>query len=341
MLKFYLFTVGIVLFVSTLTSCGDRDSANGEDEVSPEFVFVIHGGAGVFNPDQLPEGREQEYLDAVNRALDIGSEILSGGGDALEAVEQAIIYLEDQPIFNAGRGAVFTSDGTNELDASIMDGRTRNSGAVGGVKNVKNPITAARKVMEESPHVFMVGPGAEQFAASVGCDIVDPSYFYTAERFEALQRRQQREMETETEDGDDAPTGTVGAVALDMNGNLAAGTSTGGMTNKRFGRIGDSPVIGAGTYADNAGVAVSCTGHGEFFIRYAVAHDLNSRYKYQKISLDSAASYIIHEKLAGIDATGGLIAVDRNGHYTMPFNTSGMIRGVVTSEYRKSAVYRD
>ena len=339
MLKFYLFTVGIVLFVSTLTSCGDRDPANGEGEISPDFVFVIHGGAGVFDPDQLPEGREQEYLDAVDRALDIGSEILSAGGDALDAVEQAIIYLEDQPIFNAGRGAVFTSDGTNELDASIMDGRTINSGAVGGVKNVKNPIAAARKVMEDSPHVFMVGSGAEQFAASTGCDIVDPSYFYTAERFEALQRHQQREMEAEAEDV--APMGTVGAVALDMNGNLAAGTSTGGMTNKRFGRIGDSPVIGAGTYADNEGVAVSCTGHGEFFIRYAVAYDLNAKYKYLNLSLDSAATYIIHEKLGGIDATGGLIAVDRNGHYTMPFNTSGMIRGVVTSEYRRSAVYRD
>nr|MBS0036936.1 isoaspartyl peptidase/L-asparaginase [Saprospiraceae bacterium] len=330
--------LGLFLSVLLLSSCAGEPEPV-EVETGPEFVFLVHGGAGVFNPDNLPDGREEEYLDAVNKALDIGRDILAGGGTALDAVEKAIVFLEDNPIFNAGKGAVFTADGTNELDASIMDGISLNAGAVGGVKTVKNPITAARKVMEVSPHVLLVGSGAEQFSASQGYEIVDPGYFYTAERFDVLQRVQQREAGEQRTIQD--KTGTVGAVARDKHGNLAAGTSTGGMTNKRFGRIGDSPIIGAGTYADNSGVAVSCTGHGEYFIRHAIAYDLNALYKYREISLDSAASFLIHKKLPNAGGTGGLIAVDTSGNYSMPFNTNGMIRGVVTSEHRESAVYRE
>jgi len=323
----------LLLLLVIFTSCGSEESPQKDEVVEAGFVFLVHGGAGVFRLDQLPEGREQEYLDAVNRALDIGEKILANGGTALDAVQQAIVFLEDQPILNAGKGSVFTAEGKNELDASIMDGKTMNAGAVGGVRTIKNPIVAARKVMEQSPHVFMVGPGAEQFAASAGCEIVDPSYFFTEERFNALLRVQEANPSPETNKG------TVGAVALDTYGNLAAGTSTGGMTNKRFGRVGDSPIIGAGTYADNSGCAVSSTGHGEFFIRYAVAHDLNAMIKYKGISLDSAANLIVHHKLLEAGGSGGLIAVDKNGKYTMPFNTGGMIRGVVTRDYRKAEVY--
>ncbi|TVQ49570.1 MAG: isoaspartyl peptidase/L-asparaginase [Saprospirales bacterium] len=329
---FVLFSVFFCLFL--VSSCKDSERSFNKERVErPEFVFLVHGGAGVFHPDQLPEGREQEYLDAVNEALSIGEEILTNGGSALDAVEKAIIFLEDQPFLNAGKGAVFTAEGKNELDASIMDGQTMNAGAVGGVTTIKNPITAARKVMDQSPHVFLVGSGAEQFAASVGCEIVDPSHFFTQERFDALMRVQ--EANPIPEDN----RGTVGAVALDRYGNLAAGTSTGGMTNKRFGRVGDSPIIGAGTYADNNGCAVSGTGHGEFFIRYAVAYDLNAKLKYQVTSLETAANEIIHHKLKEAGGSGGLIAIDKDGNYTMPFNTGGMIRGVVTPKYRKVEVY--
>ncbi len=331
---YHLLVYTLVFCFVLFSSCADAERKSHQEKVErPEFVFLVHGGAGVFHPDQLPEGREQEYLEAVEEALSIGEEILSSGGSAIDAVEKAIIFLEDQPFLNAGKGSVFTAEGTNELDASIMDGKTMNAGAVGGVTTVKNPITAARKVMEQSPHVFMVGAGAEQFAASVGCEIVDPSHFYTQERFDALMRVQ--EANPSPEDN----RGTVGAVALDRYGNLAAGTSTGGMTNKRFGRVGDSPIIGAGTYADNNGCAVSCTGHGEFFIRYAVAHDLNAKLKYQVTTLETAANEIIHHKLKDAGGSGGLIAVDKDGNYTMPFNTNGMIRGVVTPEYREVAVY--
>ncbi|TVR81792.1 MAG: isoaspartyl peptidase/L-asparaginase [Saprospirales bacterium] len=308
-----------------------------EDAVKvPEYVMVVHGGAGVFDSGNMPEERRKAYYSAMEDALDIGESILKNGGRGLDAVTEVIIFLEDHPIFNAGRGSVFSNDGINELDASIMAGADLNAGAVGGVSTVRNPIVAARKVMEQSDHVFLTGRGAEQFAASVGCEIVDNSFFFNQERFDEMMRVRESVMKEKENNSD---RGTVGVAVLDSHGNLYAGTSTGGMTNKRFGRIGDSPIIGAGTYADNKGVAVSCTGHGEFFIRYSVAHDLNALVKYRGMSLDSAANYIIHEKLAEAGGGGGLIAVDAKGNYSMPFNTFGMVRGVVKPGYRNTAIY--
>ncbi|TVR88196.1 MAG: isoaspartyl peptidase/L-asparaginase [Saprospirales bacterium] len=329
---------GLVLLAAALvfSACESAAELDEEDKMEvPEYVMVVHGGAGVFALHDLPEGRKEEYIDAIEEALDIGEEILANGGSGLDAVVEVISLLEDNPIFNAGKGAVFTNEGVNELDASIMSGKDMDAGAVGGVTTVKNPIVAARKVMEKSPHVLLTGRGANQFAASVGCEIVDNSYFFTEERYNSMLRARESEAERMMED----TMGTVGVAVLDASGNLYAGTSTGGMTNKRFGRIGDSPIIGAGTYADNDGVAVSCTGHGEYFIRYAVAYDLNALVKYRGISLDSAATYIIHEKLIEAGGLGGLIAVDRNGNYSMPFNTNGMIRGVVKPGFREVAIY--
>lgn len=328
--------VGCILLF--FVACGEEVVEEPVPKI-PDYVLVIHGGAGIFAADQFGSEREFQILKIINEALDIGEDILSNGGSSLDAVEKVIVFLEDNPEFNAGKGAVFTSERLNELDASIMDGATLDGGAVGGVRTVKNPISAARKVMTESPHVFLAGRGAEQFAASVGCEVVDNEYFFTQERFDVLLRVIENEQDKKQEN--ESNIGTVGAVALDKGGNLAAGTSTGGMTNKKFGRIGDSPILGAGTYADNDGVAVSCTGHGEYFIRNAVAYDLNALVKYREISLDSAARHIIHEKLAKIGASGGLIAIDRQGNYTMPFNTRGMIRGMIRDgEERKVAIFK-
>lgn len=315
--------------------CAEKQYEEQAIEV-PEYVMVVHGGAGFFESGNMSEERQKAYFDAIEEALDIGENILKNGGHGIDAVTEVIIFLEDHPIFNAGRGAVFTNDGINELDASIMEGSNLDAGAVGGVTTVRNPIVAARKVMELSDHVFLTGSGAEQFAASVGCEIVDNSFFFVQERFDDMLRAREAMMKEEENKGD---RGTVGVAVLDSYGNLYAGTSTGGMTNKRFGRIGDSPIIGAGTYADNEGVAVSCTGHGEYFIRYAVAHDLNALVKYGGMSLDSAANHIIHEKLVEAGGGGGLIAVDAMGNYTMPFNTFGMVRGVIKPGYRKTAIY--
>jgi L-asparaginase / beta-aspartyl-peptidase len=252
-------------------------------------AIVIHGGAGTITRDAMTPEREREYTDRLTEALQAGHHILAGGGSSLDAVVAAINVMEDSPLFNAGRGAVFTAEGTNELDASIMEGATLNAGAVAGVKRVKNPINLARLVMEESPHVLMAREGAEHFGEQHRVEMVDPSYFHTDHRWEALQRALQRDEISLSEDEvevmqaehpDDFKLGTVGAVALDAQGNLAAGTSTGGMTAKRFGRIGDSPIIGAGTYAENESCAVSATGHGEYFIRAAVAYDICARMKY-------------------------------------------------------------
>ncbi|RMI19351.1 MAG: isoaspartyl peptidase/L-asparaginase, partial [Calditrichaeota bacterium] len=260
------------------------------------------------------------------------------GGSSLDAVEQTIRVLEDSPLFNAGKGAVFTNAGTNELDASIMDGATLQAGAVAGVKRVKNPISLARLVMEKSPHVMLAGDGADAFAKENGLELVDPHYFYTEQRYQQWQRVLQREKEKQqsqsraapdaaSSEADEPPLGTVGVVALDKQGNLAAGTSTGGMTNKRWGRVGDSPIIGAGTYADNRTCAVSCTGHGEYFIRLNVAHDISALMAYKGLSVQEAAEEVILKKLTQLGGTGGVIAIDRNGNIAMPFNTSGMYRG--------------
>jgi L-asparaginase / beta-aspartyl-peptidase len=309
-----LVLAGAVLFMATIK----RPSRNKQVEPQrPDYLLVIHGGAGDITRENLPDSVAQQYRASLQAALIIGYRILDTGGTAVDAVEAVVRALEDNPLFNAGKGAVFTMDGKNELDASIMDGATGKAGAVAGVTTVKNPVTAARAVMEGSPHVMLAGHGAETFAHSKGLEIVDPAYFFTPERHQGWKKGKEA-MDKK---------GTVGAVAIDRKGNLAAATSTGGMNMKQWGRIGDAPVIGAGTFASNNTCAVSCTGHGEYFIRNAVAYDMSARMKYKKASLRNAASEIIQQKLKQQGGTGGLIAVDKNGNFVMEFNTRGMFRG--------------
>jgi len=284
------------------------------------WAIVIHGGAGTITRARMTPEADSAYRNMLQSVIDSGAAVLSAGGEALDAVERAIRMMEDSPLFNAGKGAVFTHEGRNELDASVMDGSSLAAGAVAGVTDIRNPITAARAVMEQSPHVMLIGKGASEFAAEKGLEIVDPSYFREESRYRELQRALEKEKH-----------GTVGCVALDMNGDLAAGTSTGGMTNKRYNRVGDAPVIGAGTYANNATCAVSATGHGEFFIRYTVAHDISALMEYKGLSLDEAAREVIKDKLVKAGGTGGIVSVDRKGNVSMPFNTEGMYRGFRTS----------
>jgi len=284
----------------------------------------------------MTEAIEREYRDGLERSLKAGFEILRRGGSSLDAIEVAVRVLEDDSHFNAGRGSDFTSAGTNELDASIMDGATLKAGAVASVKNVRNPISLARLVMERSPHVMLVGAGAETFAKENGVELVDQKYFFTQERWDSLQKikeaaKQGGEVEKESIVSDQDRHGTVGAVALDQNGNLAAATSTGGTTNKRPGRIGDSPIIGAGTYASNATCAVSGTGDGEYFIRAAVAYDVSALMDYRGMKLAEAAETVL-EKVAKLGGTGGVIAIDHDGNMARPFNSSGMYRGHVAQD---------
>ncbi|WP_254380094.1 isoaspartyl peptidase/L-asparaginase family protein [Corallococcus exiguus] len=388
--------------------------------VKPKWGLVIHGGAGVISRENLTPEREAAMRAALTQALQAGHAVLAKGGRSMDAVTAAIRVMEDSPYFNAGKGAVFNHDGVNELDAAVMDGKTRMAGAVAGVHHIQNPIDLARLVMEKSPHVMMVGDGAEAFAQSQGMPLVDAKYFYTEERWQGLQRALEQEKAkgappaeqgqpstqglspaqpsapgqppaqgaspatpgqplTPAQPPASAPQpgqpatpaqpsspaqlptqcatpatpsqpqpgssltpgvdpitgdhkfGTVGAVALDMEGNLAAGTSTGGMTNKRFGRVGDAPIIGAGTYADER-CAVSATGHGEFFIRYTVARDICARVEYQDLPLPEAASYVVNDVLVKAGGEGGVIAMDRQGHVAMPFNSSGMYRGYISED---------
>jgi L-asparaginase / beta-aspartyl-peptidase len=289
------------------------------------FGLVIHGGAGNIKRENLTPELDAGYREALTAALEAGFRILDNGGSSLDAVEAVVRILEDDSLFNAGRGAVFTAEGTNELDAAIMDGNTLDAGAVAGVTRIKNPVTLARRIMEESEHVMLAREGAEKFGEHHGIDIVPEKYFYTERRWEALQRVREREAESDN-------IGTVGAVALDSNGNLAAATSTGGMTNKRFGRVGDVPVIGAGTYANNATCAVSATGHGEYFIRSVVAYDISALMEYRGLSLHAAAERVITEKVPALGGYGGVIAIDRDGNIAMPFNTAGMYRGYVLDD---------
>jgi len=279
-------------------------------------VVAIHGGAGTIRRADMTPELEAAYRAELEAALRAGYAVVQAGGSALDAVEAAILPMEDSPLFNAGRGAVFTADERHELDASVMDGATGRAGAVAGVRSVRHPIRAARAVMEASPHVMLSGTGADAFAREQGLELVQNSYFSTPRRREALRRAQA-----------DAKHGTVGCVALDQDGHLAAGTSTGGMTNKRWGRIGDSPVIGAGTWADDATCAVSSTGWGEYFIRGAVAHDIHARMAYQGLSLAAAGRAVVLEDLTAAGGTGGVIALDRSGRVAAPFNTAGMYRG--------------
>jgi len=317
-----------------------------------KFVLVIHGGAGTILKSQMTPEKEKAYQQGLNDALNAGYAVLSKGGTALDAVEATIKVLEDNPLFNAGKGSVFTNEGKNEMDAAIMDGNTLKAGSVAGVTTIKNPITAARAVMDKSEHVMMTGKGAEKFAAQQGCAIVDPSYFFTQERWDALQKAKAKDSSKSELDHDankpgallkqpgnnDYKYGTVGCVALDMNGNLAAATSTGGMTNKKFGRIGDAPVIGAGTYANNATCAISCTGWGEFFIRLVMAKSVSDRMELAHETLKEAANTMIMRKLGELGGDGGLIAVDKEGNIIMPFNTEGMYRGYMTSDGKKEVL---
>ncbi len=311
-------------------------------QTNKKYVLVIHGGAGTILQSTMTPEKEKLYKQGLQNALNAGNTILKNGGTALNAVEAAIKVLEDDSLFNAGKGAVFTNEGKNELDASIMDGKTLKAGAVAGVTNIRNPITAARAVMDKSEHVMMSGKGAELFAAANGCTIVDPSYFFTTQRWnDLLDAKKEDSLKAlhkdstkallRQPDNHDYKYGTVGAVALDMYGNLAAATSTGGMTDKRYGRIGDSPIIGAGTYADNNTCAVSCTGWGEYFIRLVMAKTISDKMEFAHENLKDAADDMIIKKLPALGGDGGLIAVDKDGNFTMSFDTDGMYRGYVKS----------
>ncbi|MFP4090084.1 MAG: isoaspartyl peptidase/L-asparaginase family protein [Cyclobacteriaceae bacterium] len=313
-----------------------------------KVALAIHGGAGTIKRENMTPEREAEYRAKLEEALKAGYAILDEGGSSLNAVVAAIQVMEESPLFNAGKGAVFTNEGKNELDAAIMDGATRNAGAIAGITNIKSPVAAARAVMENSPHVMMIGKGAEQFAEGQGLEVVDPSYFYTENRYQQLQRIIDTEKQQLDHDGDtkkdsrqgsildqkfpDRKFGTVGAVALDQDGNLAAATSTGGMTNKRYGRVGDVPIIGAGTYASNETCAVSATGHGEYFIRSVVAYDIAALMKYKGLSLQEAADEVVKDKLVEMGGGGGVISIDAKGNIAMPFNTAGMYRASMNTD---------
>lgn len=326
------------------------ERARSNDEKVNEFAIVIHGGAGTILKENMTPEDEAAYKEKLEEAIRVGHDILKNGGSSLDAVEHTINVLENSPLFNAGKGAVFTHEGANELDASIMDGKTLDAGAVAGVKTIKNPINLARSVMENSPHVMLSGAGAEEFAKEQDLEIVDPSYFYTDKRHEALRRVKAAEDQKSARDKSafydpfikDSKFGTVGCVALDKNGNLAAGTSTGGMTNKRWGRIGDAPIIGAGTYANNATCAVSSTGWGEYFIRAMVAYDISALMDYKGLSLQEAAREVIQKKIPDLGGDGGIIAVDKNGNMVMEFNTKGMYRATMdASGDLNVAIYKD
>ena len=331
----------IMILLAVVTHAfGQPVKTNAKDK----YLLVIHGGAGTILKSEMTPEMEKAYTESLARALQAGYDILKKGGSSLDAVEAAVKLMEDDPLFNAGKGAVFTNEGKNELDAAIMNGKTRAAGAVAGLTTVRHPVSAARAVMEKSNHVMMIGSGAEKFAAASGLEIVDPSYFRTESRWRSLERAKKEDSVKSLSGSDtskkisyrfinkDDKFGTVGAVALDRSGNLAAATSTGGMTNKKFGRVGDVPIIGAGTYANNKTCAISCTGYGEYFIRLVMAKTVSDLMEYGKMSLTAAASEMIMKQLPQLGGDGGLIAVDRNGNFTMTFNTSGMYRGVIKAD---------
>ena len=311
---------------------------NTENDSVQNFGIVIHGGAGTILKENMSDSLEQAYQQKLEEAIKTGHEILANGGTALEAVQRTINVMEDSPLFNSAKGAVFTNEGKNELDASIMDGKTLNAGAVAGVTNVKNPINLAYEVMTNSEHVLLSGKGAEQFAKEQGLEIVDPEYFYTENRFKAMERARNRDKEKTNKTAfydpfiKDEKFGTVGCAALDKNGNLAAGTSTGGMSNKKYNRIGDAPIIGAGTYANNKTLAISSTGWGEYFIRGVVAYDISAMMEYKGVSLKEATEEVIQRKQPELGGNGGVIAIDNKGNVSMEFNTAGMYRASMNSQ---------
>jgi beta-aspartyl-peptidase (threonine type) len=303
------------------------------------FAIAIHGGAGTLPRAEIGSEQEKQYLAGLDAALDAGYAVLKNGGTSVDATLAAVHVLEDNPLFNAGRGAVLNRDGIAELDASVMNGKTLSAGAVSGLRHVRSPIELARLVMDKSPHVMLVGEGAEEFAKLQGVEMVPNDYFVTPVRKMQLERLLRGAVSTK--ENDLAAFGTVGAVALDSSGNLAAATSTGGMTGKRWGRVGDSPIIGAGTYANNESCAVSATGHGEFFIRTVVAHDICAQVEYLKVPLAKASANVL-AKMKGLGGNGGVIAIDPRGEVVLEFNSEGMFRGVATSKGRREvAIFRE
>lgn len=332
-----LTSVGFLLCMSSCQENNQQTSALVQDTTTQNkeqpIAIVLHGGAGAIKKQFMSDSLEAAYLFVLDSAINVGYTLLKNGGFSIDAVTAVITILEDSPLFNAGRGAVFTNSAENELDASIMDGATQNAGAVAGVKRIKNPILLAKSVMLNSEHVMMAGEGAENFAFSQGFELIDPSYFRVESRLESLKKVQESEEEKLNAHYDDlikdTKFGTVGCVALDKTGNIVAGTSTGGMTNKKFGRIGDAPIIGAGTYANNITCGVSSTGWGEFFIRSVVAYDISALMEYKGLSLADAAKLVIHEKLPALGGEGGIIALDANGNISMEYTTDGMFRASV------------
>lgn len=339
----FLVVLSSLFMVFFMTSCQPAVENVEETNSEPTFGMVIHGGAGTILRENMTAETEAEYRAKLDEALQTGYAILNDGGTAMDAVIATINVMEDSPLFNAGKGAVFTANGENELDAAVMDGNTLNAGAVSGVRHIRNPINLARLVMDESPHVMLSGTGAEEFARQFGIEEVDPEYFRTERRWEQLLRAREAEAEDMSMASyPDLKFGTVGAVALDLQGNLAAGTSTGGMTNKKFGRIGDAPIIGAGTYANNETCAVSATGHGEYFIRSVVAHDIAALMEYKGLSLEEASRFVVKDRLVERGGSGGIIAIDAKGNMAMPFNTPGMYRGWITADGTSSVlIYGD
>lgn len=329
MTKFYLaiFLLSILLLTSCVKEIKNNDSVDSKNRVN-EYALVIHGGAGNIYKGRYTEEQEKLYIDKLSEALNLGKEILASGGTSVDAVETVIRVLEDSPLFNAGKGAVLTSDGDVELDASIMNGKDISAGGVASLRHIKNPITLARFVMEHSPHVLLFGEGAEKFADEFGMQKVENNYFKTEERIEEYNNSKS----VASIENKDYKFGTVGCVAIDKNGNLAAGTSTGGMAGKKFGRVGDAPIIGAGTYANNKTCALSATGHGEFFIRNVVTYDISALMEYSKFTLKEAADHVIKNKLVKQNAKGGIIGIDKKGNIVMSFNTDGMFRGYITKD---------
>lgn len=307
-----------------------------------KISIAIHGGAGTILRSEMSEEKEMAYKEALQEALDAGYIVLEKGGTALDAVEHAVISLENCPLFNAAKGSVFNALGDHEMDASIMEGKTKLAGAVCGVHNIKNPVALARQVMQQTEHVLLMGEGAMDFAASIGFPFIDDNYFYDDYRYNQwLKIKDSEKFQLDHSDIKDKKFGTVGAVALDIHGNIAAATSTGGMTNKKFGRVGDSPIIGAGTYANNLTCAVSCTGSGEYFLRGVVAYDVSCLMEYKGMSLEDACNEVIHHRLQNIGGDGGLIAADANGNITLAFNTEGMYRAAKNNDgFQEISIYK-
>lgn len=329
----WVFTAASLLF--TIASPAQTPAKN--------YAIVIHGGAGFINEGNTSKEKRAAYTQAMNSALEAGYWVLENGGSAVDAVVAAIKIMEDNPLFNAGKGSVLTADGKVEMDASVMDGKSLRAGAVAGLTTIKNPVTAARFVMDSSQHVFMIGSGAEEFARKMQCESVNTEYFITPERRKSFERLQQQKDNAvgilePVVSNPEFKFGTVGAVALDKFGNLAAATSTGGMSNKKFGRVGDVAVIGAGTYANNKTCAISCTGWGEFFIRLVMAKTVSDKMEYQQLSLEDASNEMIHRVLPEMGGNGGLIGIDKNGNVVMPFCTEGMFRAFKKSSGEKQVL---